>query len=223
MASKIDEIEEENEKRTRRPQPFFGPIEPADIQNLLAAINKLECRDKAQIPADCSIQGEAEPQFSPTPQPRRLGRVLDSLAALLVSKPKDEVFAVALRPDIKARTIEFIVSSNGDVPVATSAHINWVWESLRQISIRYQQLYPGGSKHKGPTRITDAGYWDQVDKFTYGCIKFSFARLQKRVNTKIDQFKKIDLDKFPENHPLRFIARVLITIEAVFTREHGAT
>ncbi|KAK2794368.1 hypothetical protein FQN52_008727 [Onygenales sp. PD_12] len=223
MASKIDEIQEEKEKRTRRPQVFLGPIEPTDIQNLLAAINKLECRDKAEVSADRSIQGEAEPQFSPTPQPRRLARVLDSLAALLVSKAKDEVVAVALRPDIKGETIEFIVSTNGDVPVATSAHINWVWESLRQISICYHKLYPQGSKGKSPTQtITDAGYWDQVDKFTSGCIKFSFARLQKRVNTKFGQFKKIDLDQFAEDHVIRRIATSLFAIERVFTREHGA-
>jgi hypothetical protein len=96
--------------------PEFIPSQ-SDVQNLLAAIFKIETKEKT--PKDEGYQ----PKYSPTRKNWRLSKVLDSLANLCVSKTKHEVISIALQVDDKANKIELIIASNTNVQSSILVHL----------------------------------------------------------------------------------------------------
>ncbi|KAK2756133.1 hypothetical protein FQN54_005541 [Arachnomyces sp. PD_36] len=212
----------ENPLKTRTAKQAPNPVEPTDIQNLLAAINKYEVRDKLQIPADRSIRG-AEDVPPPTNRHGRVANILDSLSALLVSKLKHEVIATGLRVDVNAKTIQFILSSDGDIPTTTIIHARWIWNALGQISARFHELYPKIADDNTPTHeIKDGQLREQTHEFAIQCIKFNFSRVQKRVNSKFRDFSAIDHKMFDADHPFQRVLRSINTLEGSYTKANGS-
>ncbi|KAL2010666.1 hypothetical protein VTN00DRAFT_6473 [Thermoascus crustaceus] len=128
-----------------------SPSSADDIHDLLAAINKIEKRDRRQVPAS---------RAGPTHHPRRIiTEVLDSLASLCVSQEKHEVIATALRVNTQARSLELMVAANGDIPTVISSHLKEIWNLLRRISSLNNKLDTRGSHEGSPTQpLTDAEY-----------------------------------------------------------------
>jgi hypothetical protein len=102
------------EGRTREAKVPRSTLSATDIHGLLAAINKLEKRERLQAP----------PSFPTAHYPNSIAQVLDSLAALCVSQERHEVIATTMRANPSAKSVELVVAANGDVPTATSAHLN---------------------------------------------------------------------------------------------------
>ncbi|KAK2782177.1 hypothetical protein FQN52_001015 [Onygenales sp. PD_12] len=207
----------------RRPKlPFKEPATAADIQNLIAAIATLEKRDRAQPQSNSSARDTTDvPPLSSTARvPRRLTKVLDSLAGLLVSNADNEVIATALRVGPISQKITVMISSNTTIPPATCEHASWIWGALREISVRYHKLYP---RESSPTHeIEDQEFLDQLSEFRYKCFRFNFAKIQKRVNDEFPLFEKLDLTDLNENHPLRQFSKAIFALERYFTRNEGA-
>src|SRR6266516_6594660 len=82
--------------------PIFTPSQ-SDVQDLLAAIAKIERKEQVQVASQrlTPKNEHHEPRSSPTRQRWRLSKVLDSLANLCVSETNHEVIATALRVDYK--------------------------------------------------------------------------------------------------------------------------
>ncbi|KAK2802655.1 hypothetical protein FQN50_007263 [Emmonsiellopsis sp. PD_5] len=206
MADVVDEL--------RHPKPFEEPATAADIQNLIAAIAKLEKRDRAQP------QSNVPPLSSAARVPRRLTKLLDSLAGLFVSNADHEVIATAVRVGKISQKITVMISSNTTIPPATCEHATWIWRALREISFRYHKLYP---EESSPTQdIKDQELLNQLSEFRYKCLRFNFAKIQKRVNGEFPLFEKLDLTVFDEDHPLRQCSKAIFALEKYFTRNEGA-
>ncbi|KAJ9350539.1 hypothetical protein DTO027B9_6931 [Paecilomyces variotii] len=213
--------EEEMEINTRSAQHVPGSIEPVDVQNLLAAIAKLEGRNKLQIAAERTIKAYPElsnPLYSPTSYPWRVARVLDSLSSLLVSKPSREVIATALRVDKTEETIEFFLAANDDVSSKTSSHLEWIWETMRQISSRYREAYYNPTQNSPTHNIKDENLLRQFNSFSRRCVEFTASKIRKRVNGGFGHFQKINRSDFGENHPFRRIIHTIVALETI-TRE----
>ncbi|OJD11812.1 hypothetical protein AJ78_07494, partial [Emergomyces pasteurianus Ep9510] len=198
-------IEQRQQEDLRLPKPFEKPGTASDIQNLIAAIGKLEKRDRAQLPSNRYSLDTKEivPLSSPTRVPGRLTKLLDSLAGLLVSNANHEVIATALRVDATAEKITINISSNTAVTTATCEHAKWIWTALSDISSRYHELYPASSEEPTPTyKIKNKEVRNLVFKFRTRCLQFNFAKIQKRVNRKFSLFKRLDLTEFDKDHPL---------------------
>ncbi|EER41364.1 predicted protein [Histoplasma capsulatum H143] len=218
-------IEQHQREDLRVPKPFEEPATASDIQNLIAAIGKLEKRDRAQFPSNrYSLDTkELEPLSSPTRVPGRLTKLLDSLAGLLVSNANHEVIATALCVDATAKKITIKISSNTTVTTATCKHAKWIWTALSDISSRYHELYPASSEEPTPThKIKNKEVQNLVFNFRIRCLRFNFAKIQKRINGKFLLFKKLDLTEFDKDHPLQTFSKAIIALEEYFTRTQGA-
>ena len=117
--------------------PIFTPSQ-SDIQELLAAIAKIEKKEQLQVASQrLTVKDEVhQPHFSSTRGKWRLSKVLDSLANLCVSKTNHEVIATALRVDKKAQSVQMIIASNTDVPSSTVDHLQEIWKTLTRILIQ---------------------------------------------------------------------------------------
>lgn len=227
----VDTMEQRQQQRadeTRQPQQPKESFEVANVHHLLAAINKLESRDKLQAPADRSTKHTSttfDPANSPTRQSWRVASILDSLSTLLVSKERHEVIAIGLRVDGKNKSVEVILASNGTIQKPTFMHIKWMWHSLTKISLHYHELYPKQTKDDTPThKIKDEELGHQLHEFTRTCIEFSFTRVKKRINGKFPQFKAFIVQEFESKagHPFLQVQEPIVMLEALFTREVGA-
>ncbi|OJJ41814.1 hypothetical protein ASPWEDRAFT_23872 [Aspergillus wentii DTO 134E9] len=101
-----------------------GRPSPLDVQNLLAAINKLEQIHSRQFPVD--DQNECIPANSPTRDSLRLKRVPDALAGFCVSKVEDEIIALSVeyvKISNRKRKVAFFIASNSEVPDTTQQHL----------------------------------------------------------------------------------------------------
>lgn len=218
-------IEQHQQDDLRQPKPFEEPATASDIQNLIAAIGKLEKRDRAQLPSNRSTRNTTDkpPASSPTRVPWRLTKLLDSLAGLLVSNANHEVIATALRVDTRTQKITIMLSSNTTVPPATCEHAIWIWRALREISFRYHQLYAASSKESSPTHdIKDQELLNLLSNFRNKCLRSNFAKIQKRINSRFSLFEKLDLTEFDEDHPLRQLSTAIFALEKYFTRNECA-
>lgn len=66
----------------------------------------------------------------------RVARILDSIANISISHPKDEAVAVAVQ--IRAMDIRLILASNGTLPNSTITYLGEIWDILKQLSKDYQ-------------------------------------------------------------------------------------
>lgn len=111
LKAKVEEMETQMASRTREPGvPTSNPTSQ-QISELLAAIFKIESRGRLQIQSTRAADPQhPHPSFSPTPDPRRLAEVLDSLASLSVSQAKHEVIATVIRVN-KKRQVRWTLRS----------------------------------------------------------------------------------------------------------------
>ena len=218
--------QEEMQKRTRVAEgPVFTPSR-SDVQDLLAAIAKLERKEKTQVVSQRQTPKDEDhrPHSSPTGQNWRLAKVLDSLANLCVSETNHEVIATALRVDYKKRSIELIVASNTEVQDSTVKHLRKIWETLQRISTichKHHQLDP--EENTPPRTVKDAQVMNLMTKLIQLCLEFSFSRLQKRINKKFHRFCAININNSDPQHPFQMVRRWVIQLEKKFTRDEGAT
>lgn len=223
-APQVQELQRQMAGELKHARKDPGPIEAGDIQDLLAAIAKYEARDKLQVPADRSTkgaQGVPEPTSSPTRQPGRVASILDSLSTILVSKPRHQIIAIALRADEKNKTLEFILAANYDIPSTTSSQLTWIWNGLVKISSRYHHLYPTQDENTPKHDIQDAELRHQIHDFACQCVKFHFAKIQNLVDAKLSNFLSVDRNAFGEEHPFTAIRKSIRSLEEFFTREQG--
>ena len=96
----------------------FTPSQ-SDVQNLIAAIAKIEKKERTYVTSDRRTEKDEAnpPASSPTRKDWRLSKVLDSIANLCVSETKHEVIATALRVHNKAELIELIIASIPAAPL----------------------------------------------------------------------------------------------------------
>ena len=216
---------EEQQRRTRRViGPSFTPSQ-LDVQNLLAAISKIERKEKSQVALQrLTPRDEGNPpRFSPRRQHWRLAKSLDSLANLCVSETNHEVIATALRVDYKAESIELIVASNTNVQDSTVSHLQEIWRTLQRMStLSHEKLNLDPLRKTPPRNVEDAQVSELSDEFIQLCLEFSFSRLQKRVNNKFDRFSAIEVHNSNPEDPFQKVQTLVRTLEAVFTRDEGA-
>jgi len=104
--------------------PPFTP-KPSDVQELIAAITKIEQKEASHVVNQASLR------------PGKFGvyqRYLTPSLIFACPKRNHEVIATALRVDNKAQSIELIIASNTNVNPSTRTHLQTMWELLRQIS-----------------------------------------------------------------------------------------
>ena len=211
--------------RTREAEgPIFTPS-PSDVQDLIAAIAKIERKERTQA-ASLPLTPKDEsppPRSSPTRQNWRLSKTLDSLANLCVSETNHEVIATALRVNDNARSIELIIASNTNVQDSTVAHLQEIWKTLRRISTlshKYRPLDPEADTP--PRNVDNAQVSDLSSKLVQLCLEFSFSRLQKRINKNFHHFSAIDANNSDPECPFQIVRRWVNVLEKVFTRDNGA-
>jgi hypothetical protein len=95
------------QKRTRVVEGPTSMPSQLDVQDLLAAIAKIERKEQTQVASQrLTPKDEShKPRSSPTRRRLRLSKVLDSLANLCISETNHEVIATALRIKYKAGSI----------------------------------------------------------------------------------------------------------------------
>jgi len=199
--------------------PMFAPG-PSDVQELIAAIAKIEQKEKLLVASDrlTSKDERHQPACSPTRENWRLSKVLDSIANLCVSETNHEVIATALRVDDNAQSIEVIVASNYEVKSSTQDHLRQMWNALQEISISCHKAHKLGPQNPTPSHFPPDPR-RLKNKFRQLCLEFSFGKLQKRVNEKFSRFSAIDIDNMDESHPFQNVRKVVNVIEKHFTRE----
>ena len=195
---------------------------PSDVQELIAAITKIEQKEQSLVASGRRTPKDEiqihEPACSPTRENWRLSKVLDSIANLSVSGTNHEVIATALRVDDKTRSIELIVASNYNVKPSTQNHLRQMWRALQEISTLCHTYHELDSLSDSPHHFPPDPN-ELMAKFQQLCLEFSFGKLQKRVNEKFSRFSNINIDNMDESHPFQ-MARVAITVmEELFTRE----
>jgi OTT_1508-like deaminase len=216
---------EKQQRLTRRVIGSSFTPSQLDVQNLLAAISKIERKERSQVALQrLTPRDEGNPpHFSPTQQHWRLAKSLDSLANLCVSETNHEVIATALRVDYKAESIELIVASNTNVQDSTVSHLQEIWRTLQRMStLSHEKLNIDRLQKTPPRNVDDAEVSKLSDKFIQLCLEFSFSRLQKRVNNKFDRFSAIEVHNSNPDDPFRTVQTLVCTLEAVFTRDQGA-
>jgi hypothetical protein len=200
---------------------MFRPSQ-SDVHDLLAAIAKIERREQMQITSQRLTPKDQshEPNSSPTRQPWRLSKVLDSLANLCVSETNHEVIATALRVDYKAESIELMIASNTNVQDSTVAHLREIWKTLPQISIlchERRSLSP-----RPPRTVEDSKVSNLSVKLIQLCLEFSFSRLQKRINKHFHRFSAIPVNNLDPEHPFQTVQKFVGVLEKAFTRDQDA-
>jgi hypothetical protein len=168
--------------QTKKVRKDPGSVRTSDIHNLVAAMSKLQYQIRTHVP----LKGETRNMIrstenSPIDSPSRAAQFLDSLAALLVSKPQGEVIATALRIDGRARPSKSLLRGN-EVPAATIVHIREIWELLQKISKRSHFPNPRPTDESPEHEKIKYDQFQELLK-TLGrrCVRFSFSILQKRV------------------------------------------
>ena len=216
----------EMKNRTRVVEgPLFKPSQ-SDVQDLLAAISKIERKVQTQAALQRRTPEEdrdPQPLFSPTRENWRLSKVLDSLANLCVSKANHEVIATAIRLDHNARFIELIIASNTDVQDSTTVHLGKIWETLQLISILSHEHHKLGPEADTPSRnVEDARVSKLFVELIRRCLEFSFSRLQKQINNNFHHFSAINVDTSDPKHLFRNVQRWVNLLEEAFTRDKDA-
>ncbi|KAL1855113.1 hypothetical protein Plec18167_002099 [Paecilomyces lecythidis] len=213
-------LRQEFEKRTREPRHRPLPL-PQDLSLLLAAIFKLEKRDGLQVPAPASTQSERRiPEFSPTIPSRRLIEVLDSLATLLVSQPKHEVLAVALRLRGNEQRLELLLSGNAEIQSATRKHLADIWNFMKRLSDRYYTVHKHDPTDDSPTQPANDPEFRQIrDDFARCCMQYTWRRLQHRFNCKVNDLRRLPSDTIAPSHRFHSVKLSILRVVAAFTRE----
>jgi hypothetical protein len=197
---------------TREPQLAFSDPKPHDISELLAAIYKIGQH------YHCS-QTYSKPLNRPTQRPRTLTEVLDSLASLGVSKPKNEAIATGLRVDDRNKSLELIIAGNSDVALCTSIHLMDMWKFMKQLSDRFYEINPSRTESL-QSRSSDHEFRRIYNEFAKSCFGFSFERIRAKVNGKFGKFNGIDTSGLSSNHPFHNLKDRINDFHRSYTREH---
>ncbi|KAL1876101.1 hypothetical protein Plec18167_005362 [Paecilomyces lecythidis] len=209
----------DNMKNPSLPPP--GPT-PEGISELLAAISKLEKRDRLQTEPTEETPLTGSSDFA-VRVPKRVAEVLDSLASLSVCQPKHEVIAVVLRLNPKPQSVELIISGNSDISSSTLNHLRYIWSSMKSLSeFIYRDRSPGLQDKSSNEKMKDPAFQAIVTELRYRCLVFSFARIQHIVNGKFEQFMRISTAELAPEHPFNSIRKSLSFLERLFTRKEGA-
>ena len=209
--------------RTREARKPSSPPSASDIHELLAAINKIEKRDRSQVHAK-EPQLITEPLNPPTYRPSRLVEVLDSVASLCVSKQRHEVIAVALRNHPSRQSVELIIAGNEDLPEATITHLNKVWGLLKEITALHDELDPRPmGDNNSPTKYpNDPRYTRLRNRLYQSCMDFTFERFKYRVNSKYPRLTAVDTTGLHPSHSFFKMRSGIAALERVYTRKRGA-
>ncbi|KAJ9313780.1 hypothetical protein DTO271D3_5874 [Paecilomyces variotii] len=228
-STRQDDLKEKNSalqkdfaNRTREPRRTPVPI-PHDLSWLLAAISKLEKKDGLQVQAPLSTRNEHRiPRFSPTAHPHRLTEVLDSLATLLVSQPKHEVFAIGLRLRGSDQKLELFLSGNTQIQSTTRKHLRDIWDFMKRLSDCYYAVYRGDPTDYSPRNPTNDPVFRETEAlFARHCLRFTWRRLQHIFNLKFNDLRGISLATVPPGHPFHSVRRAIIRVVGVFLREQN--
>ncbi|KAJ9374777.1 hypothetical protein DTO282E5_332 [Paecilomyces variotii] len=215
-------LRQEFEKKTREARHRPLPL-PQDLSLLLAAIFKLEKRDGLQVRVPASTQYEHRiPEFSPTIHPHRLREVLDSLATLLVSQPKHEVLAIALRVRGSEQKLELVLSGNTEIQSATRKHLGDIWSFMKRLSNRYYAIHELDPTDDSPKQPANDPEFRRIrDDFARCSMQYTWRRLQHRFNCKVNDLRRLPSDAIPPNHPFHSVRRSVLCVVAAFTREQN--
>ena len=119
--------------------------------------------------------------------------------------------------------LEIIIAANQDIPLDTVKHIKRVWEKLQLLSAPSFEIEC--RKKTGVFEMHDSQERDSksvvVTSIWRECLKFSWRVFQKRVDSKIDDFRVFyennRLD-FPDGSLLEQLYKTLNNIESQYTR-----
>ena len=216
-------METRAKKRLNGTREVQGPdftLGPSDVQELIAAITKIEQREKLLVASERRTPKDEihQPACSSTRENWRFSKVLDSIANLSVSGTNHEVIATALRVDDKARSIELIIASNYDVKRSTQDHLQQMWKALQEISTLSHTYHKLDSQNDSPLQFPPDPN-KLIPEFQKLCLDFSFSKLQKRVNEKFSRFSNIDIDNMDKLHPFQTVRAAIFVMEKLFTRE----
>ena len=105
------------ENRTREVESEIFTPSPSDVQDLLAAIAKIEMKEQTQTILEyLTVKDNVyQPDFPLIQEKWHLSKVLNSVANLYISKMNYKVIATMLQIDNKAKMIELIIALNADV------------------------------------------------------------------------------------------------------------
>lgn len=152
-----------------------------DIYSTLAFMNYVQSAERNYTmdritPHDASH----EPLNSPTRQPWRLSKFLDSLASICMSSPQKEIVATAIRYDHGKKSVEVLLSTNSTVPKATIDHVIRVWHILKEVSAHMYRIHPEYStlKHSPPGGVSDPQMIDLTRQLEISVIKFTFRKFR---------------------------------------------
>jgi hypothetical protein len=152
---------------------------------------------------------------------RRLIVVLDSLANLSISKPYGQVHAVGMRiffdqKENKTR-VHLIISGNDDVPKASINHLSYIWKTISELSALYakqRDALPSCADSPEPPPPNRSKETIELERdFCLRSLKFSWAKVCRRIAKGLDKFKDMDLSKLDKNDPLRTVFSFLIHLE----------
>ena len=155
-----------------------------------------------------------QPLIYPIHHPRRLSKVIDSLANICVAQASGEVIAVAVR---SARNdFEIIVASNGTVPHDTLDYLVTVWDLLCKISMR-----AGNLRDSPPHKINDTQLLNLVKELEINIIKFTFLKIQKRITSKMDKLLPLPVHDLNQEHPIHQVCELIRYVDEKFLRAEG--
>ncbi|KAI9930148.1 hypothetical protein MW887_011958 [Aspergillus wentii] len=187
------------------------PPTAVDVQNLLAAIRKVEQRHKVRIPHD-NRQTEA-PDNSPTRNPLRLREVLDALAAFCVSKPKETIAISVEWKQLPEMRIVLFIANNDEVEDETQRHLGDMWRLMQAMASVYRQNLLDSEK--------DSELEDLSHRFSELCLNFSFDKWKHRLNSKLSALLSISIVDLPDTDPFLAARQHILGLALLYTRENA--
>ncbi|MCJ1239110.1 hypothetical protein MMC14_007103 [Varicellaria rhodocarpa] len=154
----------------------------------------------------------------------RLRRVLDAVAMLCVSRPHEQVIAVALR--VTEKEVELVIAENTDIASGTIRHLESMWTDLEALSKKFEKHHgvskdSPSSQQPSVTQMSPEMY-AMVQNFGRKVLKFVIAKIKRRLAKHYSAFVKMEIN-IPVNHFFRDVYESVVVLESLIGNERILT
>lgn len=213
------------------------PKTAIDVQNLLAAIYRLQKRYRAQGKPYMSVAPNNEDKvlkkaLKKVPVklaklqeeiPSVLRKALDALASLCSSR-EDEVVAVGLEAWHAKKTnqswIRILVATEGQVGEQSKQQLMLIWKSMKDVASVWNRQSVGGMEMEESMKKFVREKQELIADFVSLCMGFVFVKWTKEVNSEIAILLAVPLDDFPKTHPFCTVRENMRRLFTMYTSQN---
>lgn len=211
-----------------------SPRTAIDVQNILAAIHRLQVRYRIQDISwisDINVNEKDDfkelknaPGKPPKLQeqtPPILRKALDALASFCVSR-EDEVVAVGLEAwhakKANQEWVRLLIATDNRVEEESKQQLRLIWKSIKDIASSFNGRSASSTEEsKNPVEEFWQDTQELIGNFTIICLSFSFEGWKKDINSDISLLLAVPLDGFAKSHPFRTVRENIHYLYAAYT------